>query len=285
MAREKISCIYKIENINTGAIYIGSTKDFYSRIMRHIRELGKSSHHNLHLQRSFRKHTIDNFKFEVVEETKDLFERELFWIGVLSPEYNIGDVCGGDNYTRNPRKEEIRETLSGNLREYWNNLTEEGRKEISDNKRGVLNPNFGNRWSKEQREKSSAFWKEYFKNPENRKAASLRRKEYWENISKEDYRRFCDICSSKTGDKNPFYGKSHNDKTRDAISRKTKERYEKSIENGDLSKYKAKEVFVDGVKYLSLKEAERGTGVSYTTIRHRCLSDKFPNYYRPCDLD
>ena len=47
--------IYKIENIKTGKIYIGSSKNIKSRFYTHKRELEKGTHHSYKLQKSYTK--------------------------------------------------------------------------------------------------------------------------------------------------------------------------------------------------------------------------------------
>ena len=37
---------------------------------------------------------------------------------------------------------------------------------------------------------------------------------------------------------------------------------------------------IDGEEYPSINEARRSTGVSASTIRHRCMNTRFPNYRR-----
>jgi group I intron endonuclease len=89
--------VYKITCLSSGKIYIGSTKNFWTRYLSHVRQLKTGSHHNTHLLRSFQKHGLDNFLFEsleIVEELSKLRVREQYWIvtsGCLNREtgYNI----------------------------------------------------------------------------------------------------------------------------------------------------------------------------------------------------
>lgn len=59
--------IYKITNIINNKFYIGSSKDIDLRIKRHFNSLKKSTHPNKHLQSSFDKYGIHNFKVEILE--------------------------------------------------------------------------------------------------------------------------------------------------------------------------------------------------------------------------
>jgi len=60
--------IYKITNVITGKVYIGSTTNFKNRWSSHICRLKNNTHHSIKLQNSVNKHNIENFKFEVLEE-------------------------------------------------------------------------------------------------------------------------------------------------------------------------------------------------------------------------
>lgn len=112
-------CIYQIRNLENNKIYIGSTKNFNKRKLRHIRDLKKGSHHCIYLQRAYNKSFLENFIFEILEECleTELFNKEQFWIDKLNPEYNIGGVGGGDNYTNHPDKDKFYERLCKQLQE------------------------------------------------------------------------------------------------------------------------------------------------------------------------
>ena len=68
------SGIYKIENQITKDIYIGSSVNLNNRKSRHFKDLEKSKHHSIILQRAIDKYKIENFKFIVIEycSVKDL---------------------------------------------------------------------------------------------------------------------------------------------------------------------------------------------------------------------
>jgi group I intron endonuclease len=82
------SGIYVIKNIVTGAEYVGSSKCFEARWKQHKKTLRSQTHCNPYLQRSWNLHGEEAFNFEIIEETTDLYNRELFWIHERKPLYN-----------------------------------------------------------------------------------------------------------------------------------------------------------------------------------------------------
>ena len=84
----KISGVYKITNIITGEFYIGSSKDIKQRWVSHRNPAAQKRQPNSKLYKAMAEFGLDNFKFEVLEETADLKKREQYWIDQLSPSYN-----------------------------------------------------------------------------------------------------------------------------------------------------------------------------------------------------
>lgn len=101
-----VSGIYKITNLKTNKVYIGSSKDIRHRIISHISALRKNNHGNSYLQNSFNKEGIDNFKFEILESNiLNLEEREDFYITFYkSYKRNIGyNLSRYANFLKNKR--------------------------------------------------------------------------------------------------------------------------------------------------------------------------------------
>lgn len=65
-----IGYIYKITNLKTKKIYIGSTKNPKYREYSHFSNLRLNKHLNKKLQQDFNKFGIKNFKYEVVLKRK-----------------------------------------------------------------------------------------------------------------------------------------------------------------------------------------------------------------------
>lgn len=62
----RICCIYRIRNTVNNKSYIGKSTNFKFRKYCHINCLKKNKHSNIYLQRSYNKHGVSNFKFEII---------------------------------------------------------------------------------------------------------------------------------------------------------------------------------------------------------------------------
>lgn len=90
------SGIYKIINIITGDIYIGSSINLKERQRRHSKDLRRNQHHAVYLQRAVNKYGISNFKFIIIEycEQEQLLIREQHYLDTLLPVYNTAKIAG-----------------------------------------------------------------------------------------------------------------------------------------------------------------------------------------------
>lgn len=112
------SGVYKITNEATGKFYIGSSKNIEQRFNEHKMMLNNNKHVNIILQRSWNKHGSETFSFTILEECQpeQCIEREQYYLDLLQPfksvGYNIGKKAyGGDNFTNNPKLNEIKEKI------------------------------------------------------------------------------------------------------------------------------------------------------------------------------
>ena len=104
------SGIYKIVNKVNSKYYLGSSKDFHVRKLRHFNELRKGNHHNIYLQRAFNKYGEENFEFVILEECENTLEREQELLNSLNLKlcYNVSlSASGGDLIKNHPNREEI----------------------------------------------------------------------------------------------------------------------------------------------------------------------------------
>lgn len=73
--------IYRILNIKTKKVYIGSSERIEGRWKRHKSDLNCNIHHSTHLQRAYNKYGKENFIFSILEECSEeiLLEREQYY--------------------------------------------------------------------------------------------------------------------------------------------------------------------------------------------------------------
>lgn len=90
-SNNKISGVYCIINVQNGKKYVGSSKNIYSRWLKHRATLRGNYHANSYLQNAWNKYGEDSFHFFILCKCSEesLLEREQEYIDKLNPEYNI----------------------------------------------------------------------------------------------------------------------------------------------------------------------------------------------------
>jgi len=237
--------IYRIRNLITNDCYYGSSKNIEKRWIRHKNDLKNNKHINIILTRSWEKYGEENFEFEIVEicDMENLKQIEQKYLD-LKPKYNIGiSASGGDNLTNNPNRDLIIERITDSVKERYSKMTSEEKKE-KHSKPLNSNPNW-----------KGGISKSYCNCGE----------------IKDNKAQTCSKCRNRSGDKNPFYGKNHNDTTKKILSENM------------MGKYFGKQnmpLVIDGIEYESLGKAQSELGIPTTTIRWRILSKnpKYKNY-------
>lgn len=182
--------IYKITNLINNKVYIGQSCNINDRKRVHFYTLDKNVHSNELLQKSYNKYGKNNFIFEKIEETENLNERELYYIN----EY------GGVN-------SELNYNLKNPLTNEWGEYIRVKQKKLMS---GVNNPNYGNKWSKKQRESLSKqklgvkledrIGKEKSDLIKQKMSKSRTGKKHSNEVKEK-------IRQANLGDKNPAYGK------------------------------------------------------------------------------
>jgi group I intron endonuclease len=146
--------IYCITNLVNNKKYIGKSINIASRIANHICGLNrKSKDSNRYLIASWHKYGRESFKYEILEEvdinneniSELLRERELFWMN----HFNTID----HNYGYNLRQDSSSQSI----------VHEQTKKLLRINLLGDKNPNFGNKWTKEQKKEMSEKIKESYR--------------------------------------------------------------------------------------------------------------------------
>jgi group I intron endonuclease len=134
------SGVYKIENLLTGEMYIGSTRSLKSRTAEHKYKL-RSGKHNSVLQRAWDYCGEEQFQFLLIEQVclHDLKEREQFWMDALRPTYNISpnskDQTGVKHSAKTRRR--VSQSLIGNKRTLGFKHSPETRDSMSKRLMGV----------------------------------------------------------------------------------------------------------------------------------------------------
>lgn len=101
MARTLKPGVYQITNLKNGKSYVGSsTINVHQRYNDHKSQLKTGIHPNIHLQRSYNKHGLEVFSFQVLEYCTNVLEREQFYMDALKPEYNIEVIAGNSAGTK-----------------------------------------------------------------------------------------------------------------------------------------------------------------------------------------
>lgn len=80
-----VCCVYAIGCKPTDELYVGGTYCYYSRVLRHLRELRKGIHYNKGLQEAFNTYGEAAFTFEILEKCSKATVREVEqkWIVTL----------------------------------------------------------------------------------------------------------------------------------------------------------------------------------------------------------
>ena len=192
----KTNCgIYKITNIKNKKVYIGSSVNLKSRKSAHFRTLERGEHPNTYLQKSFIKHGIANFKWDVIEWVelledrialkKILLEKEQSYIDNYSINgkvdtkicYNLYPIAGSplgtktSDSTKNkirlallnkPKAKEHVERVANsnrgkkhNMVKKRNPVSEEGKKNMRDARIGKPSNAKGIKWSEEAKKNMS----------------------------------------------------------------------------------------------------------------------------------
>ena len=136
------SGIYKIINIKTNEIYIGSSINLKKRKSDHFYLLRKNKHTNKHLQNSFNKHGENSFLFIILElcEKNICLLLEQKYIDDLKPIFNINPKAGNSLGIKHSKEtiEKIRKTQTGKKK------SEETKRKIGEKNKGIHRRSYEN---------------------------------------------------------------------------------------------------------------------------------------------
>lgn len=232
------SGIYQILNIKNGKSYIGSAKNFNVRWKRHLKDLSKGVHSSIKLQRSFDKHGIESFKFNIIDiipyEKSIIIDKENYYITHFNSKqngYNIADAAFGDTWTACPNKEERSKKLSESAINYYSTLTPEERKKKHGSPNKLKGKRLGDIYTEE-------------------KANAIGEKIRVSNLNRK-----------MKGEGNPMFGKTLSAEARLKISISQKG-----------TKKPRRTVIINGVQYDTVAEAVRQTGITRKMIMKQFIN-------------
>ena len=75
----KQSGIYKFTNTVNNKCYIGQAQNLKVRIRGHLRDFKKNKYDNIYFYKSIRKHGIENFQLEILQEGKFTKQELMIW--------------------------------------------------------------------------------------------------------------------------------------------------------------------------------------------------------------
>ena len=266
--------IYKIINVENGDFYIGSTLTPQERKERHFKDLKNGTHHSIYLQRAYNKYGSNSFEFKIIkefnleneDELRALEERYINFCWNSGKLYNVSKKgSGGDLVSYHPLIEEIKEKQKKATKKRWETKTDEEKKEYSEKKKGKGNPNFGNKWTVEQKEKASKYWSIYYETHDSNLKGKTLEERYGKEKANEIKGKLSCAASKKVGDKNPFYGKHHSEETKEKIAKSRK---------GNLPP-NSKKVEYNGVIYESAGRCAKKLNISQMTVCYRCRKELY----------
>lgn len=152
----KICGIYKILNIINNKIYIGSSKELYTRIKRHKYQLKNNIHGNFHLQNAWNKYGEKSFIFEIIKkcELDNLINLEEYYINKYKSNnrkfgYNIESfICGRKEMSSNTKSKISKTKLKANL-----SSPMKGKTHSLEAREKIRLANLGRKFTKEHKQK------------------------------------------------------------------------------------------------------------------------------------
>ena len=175
----KLSGIYKFTNKINNKCYIGKAKNLQTRVEGHLKSF-LNENHSSYFYKSVRKHGIENFQFEILEEfekdkitNNELNELEKYWIWIFKSSnskfgYNLtkgGDGLNSNEETR--KKQSISQTGKKQSEEQIKKrvLKLKGKKRTEEFCNFLKLQQTGKKHSEETREKLKLFKKKKKRNP------------------------------------------------------------------------------------------------------------------------
>jgi group I intron endonuclease len=221
---ETYGYIYKTTNLINGKFYIGQHKGDWDYSYFGSGKL---------IKRAIKKYGVENFTCFPLAwawSKEELNKKEIEYITHYQPEYNIM-IGGGDGntekkwYLSEETKQKMSEAQKGKT------LSEKHKRKLSISHLGLISGNKGKHHSEETKLKISEAHKGKTLSEEHKRKISIASK----NISEETRKKMSEakkgennpmFGTHRTGEKNPFYEKTHTEEVRRRISESQKKRWQ-----------------------------------------------------------
>ena len=210
-----VSGVYRITNLLNGKVYIGQSRNIWSRYKNHFcQRYPKNDRSYIHYAISH--YGKENFSFEILKETYDLNYWEMFLIQIhhsSDPEYGYNLTSGGTYGTRRlsdfEYTDDIKKKMSDKAKQRWKdpvyrfeilNAQNKGKQgdDWKNHRRDIANRMWRNGNFKDQARKLSEYWTGKPKSEET-KAKMRIASEKRELRHSEEYRSYVDL-----GGKEPY---------------------------------------------------------------------------------
>jgi len=251
--------VYYLVNKTNGRFYIGSSGKLRTRQRKHEMDIQNGKHTNVNVATDIALGHKFEFQIKVLTETRKeayAHEQRLITENKDNPlMYNIGlNSLGGDNLTRHPDKANIIQQRINTVSKKMERMSV-GERKAKYGKPGQLNGMYGRTHTEEVRRALS----ERLRGVPNPKAGK--------SLTEDGRRRMSEYGKTRTGVRNPFFGKTHSKETRAKLAEK-----QRGVKPANSLK-----VSIEGVVYDSYHDASVAIGKNVTVIRWRALS-KNPKY-------
>jgi group I intron endonuclease len=216
------SGIYRIRNVINNKSYYGSSKDIEKRWCQHQSNLNCERHINPHLQRAWKKYGADNFVFEIVElvEVDLLLDVEQQYLDENVGGYNIAPAGGGDTTSKHPDREAIIAKRVESVINRNAKLCPEEYARIYCGKIGEKNGMYGKTHTEDVIRKIKEKLHSWYSENDGYRKGKTFEEVHGAEIAEHLKRKLSEFASTRTGAKNPFYGKHHSDEAKQKIREK-----------------------------------------------------------------
>lgn len=265
--------VYRLVHKKTGKFYIGSAASLVKRQKTHRTNLIADRHVNTFLQELFNASKkgwvafdVESKEFDTLEEAREREDALIkkYWGSPLL--LNIKHYAsGGDYMTNHPRAKELAADKSISAKKLWKKIHSDPERYADRIEKiaGKNNPMYGKTHTPEVRER-------------------LRQVNLGKScpnagkcLTEEGRERIRAHARTRTGEKNPFHGKTHSP---EAIA---KIKHANATRDDSWKENIVKAICVEGAVYESLSAASVATGIPRPTLSYRAYNSnpKFANTY------